>query len=125
MNAYSSVRLVKNNFTRLVKDNSARLSKGYRDHFRRKEDVFYKQFERKKFSRTSFKATDAISQHHTQLSNKSDRGRVRKIKERNIHRLDKVESVNPYPKFLAKIYTKRNDYKRYTFLESLECLPDS
>ena len=41
--------------------------------------------------------------------NKSDTFRIRKTEERNIHSLDKVESVNPTPKFLAKIYTKRGN----------------
>ena len=46
-NSYMSTRLKKKNSTRLVKYNSARLSKGYRNHYRR-EDMLYKQFERKK-----------------------------------------------------------------------------
>ena len=45
-NSYMSTRFKKNS-TRLVKYNSARLSKGYRNHYRR-EDMLYKQFERKK-----------------------------------------------------------------------------
>ena len=77
------------------------------------------------FSRTSFKATDALLQCHTQLSNKSDMGRVRKTEERNIHRLEKVESLNPTLTLIAKIYSKRCNDNKYAFLESLKCIPDS
>ena len=44
---------------------------------------------------------------------------------RNIYKMNKVESLNPTPKCIVNIYTKKRNNNKYPWKESLKFLMDS